>query len=503
MQALATWLQDSWWVLVAIGLGGAGVWLTYRGLMADRAKGRRRCPKCWYELQAAAVPVRCSECGHVTTHDRQLLRTHRRWSVALAGVVLLMLAPWTRRIPDAVQHGPARLVPTLALLQLCGDEQVKQWTEETLLYGPKATSPFAQELVRRGVEEAIPAWQSEMFERRVRRYLVNKGEAVMPSGEEEILRRLDAAKLPSDRTIAEMEELFAEVGKALGTRVEVDWESMWEGRVLKTDRVGVDTRGLTCSEVLSRAVESRPGFDGHLAWEGGGDANRCARRKDAKRGLFSFDVSDLVCTALDQVPVASSHCGMSPPLYHTREYRHERASAVVTRLLCGMVTPEVWSENGGLDGNLACLGDRALARAPKQSCVEMERLLETIRHPATSESEAWQRLGFADPSGPPRDAIPRRVAYDLSDFVEWQRQLEYHAPWYEAYRTADEVGQQLASVVWNVVTPELWAENGGDIGSARAFGTVLIVTHTAQGHAEVMQLFDKIRSTRPKLKKRV
>jgi hypothetical protein len=36
------------------GLGGAlalaGLWLQYWSLFADRARGRRRCPKCWYDM---------------------------------------------------------------------------------------------------------------------------------------------------------------------------------------------------------------------------------------------------------------------------------------------------------------------------------------------------------------------------------------------------------------------------------------------------------------------
>ena len=34
-------------------LGLSGLWLCYWAMFADRAKGRKRCPKCWYNMQAA------------------------------------------------------------------------------------------------------------------------------------------------------------------------------------------------------------------------------------------------------------------------------------------------------------------------------------------------------------------------------------------------------------------------------------------------------------------
>ncbi len=70
-----------WWaggVIVAAGL----VLLAW-GWRGDRARGRRRCPKCWQEL--GDIPGRrCPECGHEAQDERALGRTRRRrWAVSL------------------------------------------------------------------------------------------------------------------------------------------------------------------------------------------------------------------------------------------------------------------------------------------------------------------------------------------------------------------------------------------------------------------------------------
>lgn len=41
---------------------GGGVVLLGRALLWDRARGRRRCPKCWYDM-SGVDSLRCPECG--------------------------------------------------------------------------------------------------------------------------------------------------------------------------------------------------------------------------------------------------------------------------------------------------------------------------------------------------------------------------------------------------------------------------------------------------------
>ncbi|MFG0314761.1 MAG: hypothetical protein ACF8LL_11360, partial [Phycisphaerales bacterium] len=78
-----------------IGVAGAtGLVLAVWGLCWDRPRGRRRCPKCWYDLGGTppddAGRRTCPECGRVVRRERDLLRTRRRWLPGMAGVVLLV-----------------------------------------------------------------------------------------------------------------------------------------------------------------------------------------------------------------------------------------------------------------------------------------------------------------------------------------------------------------------------------------------------------------------------
>jgi hypothetical protein len=87
-------------------------------LLWDRARGRRRCPGgwlrgCWYDMSATAG-LRCPECGREARRERDLFRTRRRWSLALAGLVvavagaLVVARPWLssgkwhQYLPDTV-----------------------------------------------------------------------------------------------------------------------------------------------------------------------------------------------------------------------------------------------------------------------------------------------------------------------------------------------------------------------------------------------------------------
>src|SRR5688572_20783461 len=78
----------AWW-----GVGGltglVGLALLVPALFRDRARGRRRCPRCWYEF--GGVPgLRCPECGATASSERWLGRTRRHWRCAAVGCVLLL-----------------------------------------------------------------------------------------------------------------------------------------------------------------------------------------------------------------------------------------------------------------------------------------------------------------------------------------------------------------------------------------------------------------------------
>src|SRR5262245_52001558 len=94
------------WLSTTVGAAFAlaGLALVAWALFRDRARGRRRCPGCWYDIAgvpADPVPDRhgqqvrtCPECGRRTPGERPLLRTRRQWRLAAAGVLVMWLGPY-------------------------------------------------------------------------------------------------------------------------------------------------------------------------------------------------------------------------------------------------------------------------------------------------------------------------------------------------------------------------------------------------------------------------
>jgi hypothetical protein len=68
----------------------AGLYVLARALFADRSRGRRRCPRCWYDMDAAPT-LRCPECGKEARTAAALLRTRRHKRRAALALLLLGL----------------------------------------------------------------------------------------------------------------------------------------------------------------------------------------------------------------------------------------------------------------------------------------------------------------------------------------------------------------------------------------------------------------------------
>ncbi len=114
----------------AVGLIGASVVL--RALFADRSRGRRRCPGCWYDM--SRVPgVRCPECGRTTKKERGLLRTRRRWRRAAIGMCLVVLGAATVAAPSVREHGWLSIIPTAVLVHFTPTIEEEDATTDRLL----------------------------------------------------------------------------------------------------------------------------------------------------------------------------------------------------------------------------------------------------------------------------------------------------------------------------------------------------------------------------------
>ncbi len=103
----------------AIAIGAGGLMLILWALFWDRSRGRRRCPKCSYDMSRTSGTT-CPECGRSARHEMALFRTRRRWKWAaaslflLAGAVALTLTPFIRS-PQWWRFAPTTVLIPLAL----------------------------------------------------------------------------------------------------------------------------------------------------------------------------------------------------------------------------------------------------------------------------------------------------------------------------------------------------------------------------------------------------
>ena len=94
-----------------------GVVLTWWGLFGDRARGRRRCPRCWHDL-SHTPGMTCSECGYTAKQERTFIRTRRRLLPTVVGVVMASVAA-TWGIELLQRQGVISQLPTRVLIPRC------------------------------------------------------------------------------------------------------------------------------------------------------------------------------------------------------------------------------------------------------------------------------------------------------------------------------------------------------------------------------------------------
>src|SRR5262245_41154993 len=98
------------WTLIALGAAMIG-W----ALFWDRARGRRRCPKCWYDM-AGVAGLRCPECGNAAVSERALCRCRRRWRVVIAAFPIVAAGLFLRGWPEFASNGWTAFVPSTLLV---------------------------------------------------------------------------------------------------------------------------------------------------------------------------------------------------------------------------------------------------------------------------------------------------------------------------------------------------------------------------------------------------
>lgn len=108
------WLDISMWC-TAVALAAMAILLACWGLFSDRDRGRKRCPRCWYDM-AGSPTLKCPECGRAAATERSLHKTRRRWWGVAAAMLLLILAGGTAVGPTLRYGGWPALLPDVVIL---------------------------------------------------------------------------------------------------------------------------------------------------------------------------------------------------------------------------------------------------------------------------------------------------------------------------------------------------------------------------------------------------
>lgn len=159
----------------AAGIAGAHVGaliVLAWALAGDPARGRKRCPRCAYDMSGAtpddaqptpSIPT-CPECGHRCKRDRDLLRTRRRWRTAAVALLVEVggLYFWYQRMPG--REGWRGLIPSAALIEL--------------VENPDARSELADALRARQADRQLSSGQNRrLVERQIDRWIAAGGPA--------------------------------------------------------------------------------------------------------------------------------------------------------------------------------------------------------------------------------------------------------------------------------------------------------------------------------------
>ena len=164
------------WVFHTLGwtLAGLGLLLALWALFWDRARGRKRCPKCWYSMEGAAKgdggKYKCPECGRRIADDRTLRRTRRRLRRVALGAFVCVVGYAVFMTPAVRRDGWIAAAPTSALIVLASPERLKEIAFNPT-WNPKVPFDYEieNELVRRGEERPVYGWQVDLFAWRIRR----------------------------------------------------------------------------------------------------------------------------------------------------------------------------------------------------------------------------------------------------------------------------------------------------------------------------------------------
>lgn len=106
---------DFWYLCIGLIPMAAGTAFVIYGWLFDRPQGRRRCPKCWYEI-GRTPHLRCPECGHIAKREKHLWRTRRSVGRICLGTSLVLAGLLVACLPAVQRKGLLYYAPSIILI---------------------------------------------------------------------------------------------------------------------------------------------------------------------------------------------------------------------------------------------------------------------------------------------------------------------------------------------------------------------------------------------------
>jgi len=156
------------------------------GIRGQRSSGRRRCPRCWYDMKGTPG-LRCPECGHDAGTERDLFRPRRRaWAVRLAVLLALVGIGCATLWPRVRDHGFVSLIPATGLIA------GMRWLPEHFINATNYPHPAGSLGDRLSADEGTGLWRWQ------RRWAAGRAAGLLESSDDRLWFRASSVFLAAE-----------------------------------------------------------------------------------------------------------------------------------------------------------------------------------------------------------------------------------------------------------------------------------------------------------------
>lgn len=389
--------QPAWILIVAGSVVVLGILLALWSLFWDRARGRRRCPRCWYDMSGSTPGddglFTCPECGRSRITDKGLARTRRRWWFTGLAVIIVVVA---LAIPKAHRDGPVSLIPSWALVILPAGAEM-EWFDD-FCNGAATENWIARELSRRAREGRIGDGPMRFWLGKVETALRKEGRYGIDDEIRANHEKMHSTIIDRDFVDAHLADILSHLEQQTGLPMNVDRNSLafdFDAANRRLDHP-LQFRHLSAAAALSHLTGRHSydlwGIDTEWTYDRNGVVIGSERALVKRRTVTIIDVDDLLARAQEWDSEEDlDRYGTSPDSF-SRSLRCE----VLTDSIEHHILPERWWVSGGASLiNWSIAGHRLILDAPPRCQLEVEELLSRLRAVLVDPSREEERAALA------------------------------------------------------------------------------------------------------------